>query len=532
MMVSMIEIEKYKALREAGRTPSEIAQVSEIDGLDAIKRIKVIRDVFNFSIAEAKEIVIAADQSGRSQAARDGIIAALEFVVKTIDLEEKTRALMDEYKIPGLAIGIMKNGEEYDFCEGVTSISNPLPITSDTLFQIGSTTKTITGTIIMRLVQDGKLELDATVRTYLPDLKLADEDTAAKLTVRHLLNHTGGWVGDLFGDTGDGDDALEKYVQGVAKQPQLTPLGTVWHYNNAGFGIAGRVIEVVTGQTYERAATEMILGPLGMKHSNFTPGEAILERTAVGHYVDENGQVSISRPWAFARAISPIGRLNSSVLDQLKYAKFHLGDSSPILSSETLREMHTPTINGALGNQFAVTWFVRDVPKLDGTGTARVLSHGGATNGQMSAFWLVPERNFGCTILTNGEKGALLHGELSSWIQEHFLGLKEPEPKFLELQAQELEVYAGRYVGAAFGTIIEMTVQDGALVRGVIPGDVSSVTVTPAPPPPPATCGVLVGDVIQVLDGESKGLKSEFLRDSNGAIVWLRSSGRLYAKHA
>jgi CubicO group peptidase (beta-lactamase class C family) len=437
---------------------------------------------------------------------------------------------MTRFKIPGVAVGIVQDGMDYTVCEGVTNRFHPLEITRDTLFQIGSTTKTITGTIIMRLVQDGTLELDAPVRRYLPDLKLADEDTAAKLAVRHLLNHTGGWVGDLFGDTGDGDDALEKYVRGVVKQPQLTPLGTIWHYNNAGFGIAGRVIEVVTGQTYERAATEMILGPLGMKRSNFTPAEAILERTAVGHYVDENGQISISRPWAFARAISPIGRLNSSVLDQLKYARFHLGDGSPILSSETLHAMHTPTINGALGNRFAVTWFVRDVPKLDGTGTARVLSHGGATNGQMSAFWLVPERHFGCTILTNGEKGALLHGELNAWIQEQFLGLKEPAPKFLKPSTEELEAYAGRYVGAAFGTVIEITVQDGVLVRGVIPGDVSSITTTPAPPPPPATCGVLAEDVIQVMDGEFKGLKNEFLRDSSQAIVWLRSGGRLYAK--
>lgn len=182
-----------------------------------------------------------------------------------------------------------------------------------------------------------------------------------------------------------------------------------------------------------------------------------------------------------------------------------------------------------MGNRFAVTWFVRDVPN-DSGGVTRVLSHGGATNGQMSAFFIVPERGFGCTILTNGEKGALLHGELSGWIQEHFLGLKEPEPTFLEPSLDQLEEYAGRYRAAAFGTIIEITVQDGVLVRCVIPGDTSSVTTTPAPPLPPATCGVLENDVIQVLDTELKGLKNEFLRDPSGTIIWLRSGGRLYAR--
>ena len=383
----------------------------------------------------------------------------------------------------------------------------------------------------MRLVQDGKLELDAPVRTYLPDFKLADEGVAARLTLRHCLNHTGGWVGDFFAPFGEGDDALQNYVASIHTMPQLTPLGSTWHYNNAGFGIAGRVIEVVTGETYEEAARAFILEPLGMNKSVYFAEDAIVERSAVGHYVDDQGQVQLARPWSLGRSRNAIGGLKSSVLDQLKYARFHLGDGAPILSGDTLREMHAPTIDGALGNRFGVTWFVRDVPDGAG-GKTRVLSHGGATNGQMSAFFIVPERNFGCTILTNGEKGALLHGELSSWIQHEFLGLQEPAPKFLESSAQELEAYTGRYVGAAFGTVIEISVQDGVLVRRVIPGDTSSVTSTPAPPPPPATCGVLGGDVVQVLDTELKGLKNEFLRDSHGVIVWLRSGGRLYAKQA
>ena len=110
------------------------------------------------------------------------------------NLRDRVLEGMTRFKIPGVAVGIVWDGLEYTVCEGVTNRFHPLEITRDTLFQIGSTTKTITGTIIMRLVQDGKFELDAPVRRYLPDLKLMDEDVASKVTIRHLLNHTSGIV--------------------------------------------------------------------------------------------------------------------------------------------------------------------------------------------------------------------------------------------------------------------------------------------------------------------------------------------------
>ena len=293
---------------------------------------------------------------------------------------------MQRLKIPGVAIGLLERGHEHVICEGITSITNPLPVTPETLFQIGSTTKTMTSTIIMRLLEMGKLELESSVRRYLPELKLEDESVAARLTVRQLLNHTGGWVGDLFTDTGDGDDALAKYVQLVAGQAQITPLGEVWHYNNSAFGIAGRLIEVITGQTYERAARGLLLEPLGMTHSNFFPYEAMLERFAVGHFLDESDRLQISKPWAFARAIGPIGRLNSSVLDQLKYARFHLEGNASVLSDANRLEMQRATVKGQLGDEFGLSWWINDA-----TGE-RIVSHGGATNGQMSAFWFVPDR--------------------------------------------------------------------------------------------------------------------------------------------
>jgi CubicO group peptidase (beta-lactamase class C family) len=134
---------------------------------------------------------------------------------------------MRRYHTPGVAVGVLRDGHDEITTFGVTSIEDPLPVQPNTLFQIGSITKTITATAVMRLVEQGRLELEAPVRRYLPDLQMADEDVAQRLTLRHLLTHTAGFVGDDFTDTGSGDDAVARYVANVVELPQVTPLGAL-----------------------------------------------------------------------------------------------------------------------------------------------------------------------------------------------------------------------------------------------------------------------------------------------------------------
>ena len=146
-------------------------------------------------------------------------------------LSDYVIAEMRRLQVPGVAIGIIHDGREYLAGFGITSVENPLPVTADTLFQIGSTTKTLTGTIIMRLVEKGLIDLDEPVKTYLPDLRLKDNYAQGSVTTRHLLTHMGGWVGDFFRETGSGDDALARYVAEMADLDQVVPIGTVWSYN-------------------------------------------------------------------------------------------------------------------------------------------------------------------------------------------------------------------------------------------------------------------------------------------------------------
>src|SRR5262245_3298695 len=119
-------------------------------------------------------------------------------------VRETTLAGMDRFRVPGVAVGVLHDGQESIEGFGVTSVEDPLPVDATALFQIGSITKTFTATAVMRLVEQGKLDLDVPFRTYLPDLWLVDESVAARVTLRHALTHVAGWPGDLFEDCGPG----------------------------------------------------------------------------------------------------------------------------------------------------------------------------------------------------------------------------------------------------------------------------------------------------------------------------------------
>ena len=110
-----------------------------------------------------------------------------------------------------------------------------LPVPADALFLPGSIGKLYTATLVMMLVDEGKLDLDTPIRHYLPDFEVRDAHARDTVTARHLLTHTSGFDGDHFTDTGRGDDALARYVAGCADLPQIVDPGRIWSYSNSGY---------------------------------------------------------------------------------------------------------------------------------------------------------------------------------------------------------------------------------------------------------------------------------------------------------
>jgi CubicO group peptidase (beta-lactamase class C family) len=438
---------------------------------------------------------------------------------------ESARATMERLHVPGAAVGITHRGEEEVAGLGVTSVEHPIPVDDETLFQIGSITKTFTGTAAMRLVEAGSLDLDEPVRAYLPELRLADEDVAQRVTTRHLLTHTGGWEGDYFDDLGPGDDALARMVAAVGELPQVTPLSEIWSYNNAGFYIAGRVVEVVSGKSFEAAIRELVLEPLALTMSFFFADEVITHRFAVGHFIEDD-EATVARPWPVGRAAHPAGGLVCTVKDLLRYARFHMGDGATddgtrLLSPESMALMRTPHAAATGRDEIGLTWFLR--PMGDDT----ALVHGGGTNGQVALLLILPHREFAVAAFVNGVPGAgEVIGNITKPALRGYLGYEEPEPRPVELTPDQLAEYAGVFGSAMVD--IELRVEDGLLVAHETPrGGFPRKDSPPRPPPPPSPLTFYEPDRAYVPEGPFKGARSEFLRNGEGRVTWYRAAGRV-----
>ncbi len=469
-------------------------------------------------------------------------------------LDGVVREAMARLDVPGVAVGILHDGQEYAAGFGVTNLNAPYPVDASTLFQAGSITKTYTATAVMILVEQGKIDLAAPVRRYLPDLVLADPAVAEQVTVHQLLNHTAGWFGDYYGPLPTelqptvwpwrGDDAIARYVANMRYLPQLAPLGAMFGYNNAAVVLAGHLIEVVTGMTYEAALIELLLKPLGMENSYLFPEEAISFAVAAGHTPAADGGAEVNPLWVLPRAVNPTGGLVLPITDQLKYARFHLGDGRApdgtlLLSPERLAEMQTPSGPGAAAAITAnapvigagVGWAIEEI---DGV---RIVTHNGSTSGQQAILAMVPERQFAVALLTNMVPGGgNLHYEVATWALQEFAGLSTPLPATEPLPDSELAEYAGRYgfeaeIPGGGGGAQEVTVEveGGGLSVTVRGGETLSDL---SPPSPPARLDFFREDGALVTANGRTSMGANFVRDADGAVGWMQFAARIVPRLA
>ena len=440
-------------------------------------------------------------------------------------LEQFVAAKAREFGVPGIAVGVWAEGREVFACHGVTSIDNPLPVDQDTLFVIGSVTKTYTATAIMRLVEAGRVELDAPARRYVPELRLPDEEAAAQITILNLLNHTAGLDTRMVFDSGDGDDALAREVASMAGVALIGPVGGRASYSQLGYNLLGRVIEKVTGQTYEAAIASLVFEPARPGQQRLHAGAAITRRFSVGHNLAE-GTLKVARTWKDTRGNNPGGGLVSSVSDQLRWARFHLGGGSDLA-----RRMQQPTVKlrgSSLGDAVGLAWFLRD------TGGVRTVGHGGSTNGQFADLLLVPERDFAVTVMSNAgpDSGLALNQAVVRWALEHYLGVAERDPEPLPYDAERAGEIAGHYENEFMTLIIDT---DGAVltVECRIKPEIRAAAEAELPPDlPPAGLGLLPGsgDDYIVTDGGLTGQRGYLTRDASGAIIGADLAGRLFAR--
>ncbi len=368
--------------------------------------------------------------------------------------------------VVGAALAVGQGDELFEAATGVVNRNTGVEVTADSVFQIGSITKLFTTTLVMQLVEGGSVELDAPVKRYLPEFQVADPEATENITLANLLCHASGIDGDFFDDTGRGDDCIERYVLACKTLPQLHPPGEMLSYCNAGFTIAGRIVEKLRGKPWHEVIAERIFAPLGLFAMGTEAEQAILHRAAVGHMaLGEDGAQVVVPIWRLSRSNAPAGGTPFARARELVgFARMHLQggkalDGSAILSPESVRQMQERRIDlppHADADGWGLGWML-----FDWSGE-RLIGHDGLTIGQSSFLRVHPASGVIVSLLTTGGDAKSLYREI---FQEAFTTLcgisLKPPPEDSPTVDVPLAHYAGRYERLSTG--YEVSVEDGTL---------------------------------------------------------------------
>lgn len=333
-------------------------------------------------------------------------------------IEDFINEQMSLGQMPGLGLTVISDDEtvmERGF--GFADVADQEPMTAHTPVVLGSTTKALTAAAILQLVERRLLRLDDPVSQHLPDFRLADEDAAARLTIRHALTHTAGLPPTpmdgpafLFSDDME-PDAAERYTAGLSAAEPVWAPGNGWLYANDGYVLAGRVIEVASGMAYEEYMTAHLFGPLGMEDTRF-PRHSMPEPGVATAY--DYGPDGSAYPSFFPhnRASNAAGMLISTAHDAGRWLRtlLHSGamGGTRVLTEGSLQEMLRPQAIIPPGPRtresdtvrYGLGWMVSQV------NGRRVISHGGSAITMGSHFLIAPEDNLAIAAVTNSSTEA------------------------------------------------------------------------------------------------------------------------------
>ncbi|WP_336216292.1 serine hydrolase domain-containing protein [Nonomuraea sp. LPB2021202275-12-8] len=341
------------------------------------------------------------------------------------------QARLDELRaahhVPGASLAVLSGGSVHELASGVLHRGTGVEVTTDSVFQSGSIAKVYTATLIMQLADSGLLDLDATVVSVLPEFATPDEVATKTITVRQLLSHTGGLTCDFTYDSGRGDDCLATYVKAARQVALDCPPGTALSYSSLGYVVLGRIVEVLTGQTWDQALKDRLFTPLGLDHSMTLPEEALRFRAAMSH-LGEPGQDPDPAPaWdLMPRSAGPYGRVIISAGDLARFAQMHLDGGRGVLSPASVaamqrREVDSPDKWTVSADGWGLGWTLYDWDGVSGYG------HDGAAIGQYAYLRVVPHAGVVVALLTNGGGARQLYAELYRELLAELAGVRMPD---------------------------------------------------------------------------------------------------------
>ncbi len=313
-----------------------------------------------------------------------------------------------EHGVPGAACGLLMGGEAHVSTWGIANVGTGVPVTPATLFQIGSITKVYTATLVMQAVNAGVIALDEPVRAQLQEFTVADPAATIEITPRHLLTHTSGIEGDHLIDTGWNTDALARYVATLAALGQIHPTDQAYSFCNTGYGVLGRLLEVVTGEHFDRVLRRRLTRPLGCRTTLTLPQHALLHSVAVGHLQAPGGEATRQARWVLTRSNGPMGGILASPGELLAFAGMHLAqgrapDGVDLLAPAGVEAMLAPQVESPVpGELQAIGWTLRH------WGDLTCFGQDADTFGQRAVLRIVPERDLAVCVMVNSQMGAVV----------------------------------------------------------------------------------------------------------------------------
>lgn len=348
-------------------------------------------------------------------------------------IDNAVAQLMQANQIPGLAIGIIKNHQiVYSKGFGIANIATGSPVTTQTVFQLGSDSKMFVGIAIMQLQAEGKIDLDAPLVNYLPDFEL-DDKRYKKITIRQILSHRSGlpYCSDYkqcdyldYQSPEFDDGALHRHVHRSNSVDLVSEPGKKMQYSDLGFEMLGDVIARLSGQTFEEYIRQHIFLPLGMTHTSFLLRDIPAAVLAAPHV--QNPALGVSSYFPYSREHAPSSHLFSSLDDMNRFAIAQLQrgriDNVQLLPASAYDAMWSPEIATNLPSPWeknlGLGWF------LGMNNGHRLTGHAGGDTGFASEFIMAPDDGLSILVMVNRE---YMVEDFSFSIMQWLLGTGKPK---------------------------------------------------------------------------------------------------------
>jgi CubicO group peptidase (beta-lactamase class C family) len=333
-------------------------------------------------------------------------------MIEISKLDVVLEEIMSLWGIPGLAVGIVQDGEiAYTRYLGVQSLDSGAPVTGDSVFCIASIAKIFVASAVMQLVEHGVLALDAPVAQYLPYFRL-DDPRYTEMTIRQMLSHTSGMpdmeeseYDELVANPEYDQGAAERYVRNLSRLKLAGAPGERFLYSNIAYNVLGDLIAKVSGKSFEDYLVEHILRPAGMFTSAFSHLDVPPDRLALPHL--RIPEMVVNPIYPYHRADAPASFLHTTVTEMCHWAITCLNrgtfNGPPILSPASYDLMWTPAVERGsppFYESHGLGWVLGHYDGL------KTVSHGGGGFGWTDFFFLLPEANQAAVILCNEESSA------------------------------------------------------------------------------------------------------------------------------